>query len=132
MALTQTTVPYNQVRSGNLNGAFSTVTSAFTCPIAGAYFVVAPIGFQFGGAVASNIITAINVNGIAVQDTVQSIQFAVVGSILTQSVQSVLSLNVGDQVIITASSSNAAALVNYSTQTLPLAAVTSLTIFSLF
>ena len=91
-----------------------------------------PIGFAFNGAVASSLNFYINVNGIVVAQNSQTIQFATAGSIFETTLSSIVSLNVGDVVTITGLSTAATALVNYTSQALPLAGLTSLSIYSLF
>lgn len=125
-------IGFNAVRSGNANGAFNTVTSSFTAPFAGAYFVSVPIGFAFNGAVASSLDFYINVNGIAVALNTQTINFAIAGSLFSTSLSSVVSLNVGDVVTVTGLSTAAGAQVNYTSNTLPFPGQTSLSIYSLF
>jgi hypothetical protein len=100
--------------------------------VAGPYFVSALIAYEFNLATASTLNLAIDVNGVAVIVANPVIAFAVVGSVFTTGLSSVVNLKVGDVLTITALSTVPAALVNYGSQALPLGGLTSLSIFSLF
>ena len=96
-------VPYNTIRTGNTDGAFSIFTSTYTAPKAGLYqfdIALQAATTAAAAAVAQTVTVNLVVDGV-ITNTQSRLTAAALGSVTGINFSSIVSLNQGSQVQVT-------------------------------